>query len=380
MAKRIELDVILKRFKEVHGDKYDYSKITEYKNTNTPIPIICPKHGVFYQKASKHFIGQGCPKCAKNNKMDNELFKEKARQIHGNKYLYDKIVYKGSDVKILIICPKHGEFWQTPHMHLSGQGCPECCDNITKTTEEYIKKCREVHGNKYDYSKVKYINAYSKVKIICPIHGEFEQRARTHSNGHGCPQCSGKRKYDKEYFLKKAKEIHGDRYDYSLITEIKNNKDKIPIICPKHGIFYQAIENHILQRQGCPRCQRSLLEENIANFLNEKGYKFEEQKRFKWLGLQRLDFYLPKYNIAIECQGIQHLTPCGSFGSTKITKDNFYKKVCRLDDQKNKLCEENGIKIIYYAETDLEYRYPLCRNKNDLLKELILLNDNTSKE
>ena len=303
-------------------------------------------------------------------KITTEEFIERANKIHKGKYLYTESVYVNTETKVKIICPIHGEFWQTPHMHLHGQGCPKCYGNDTKTTEKYIEECKKVHGDKYDYSKTKYVNAYSKVTIICPIHGEFEQIARVHLYGHGCPQCSGKRKYDKDYFIEKAKEIHSNKYDYSLIEEIKNNKTKLPIICPTHGLFYQTIDNHINAKQGCPKCQRSLLEEDIAIFLEKNGYEFEEQKHFNWLLSQSLDFYLPKYKVAIECQGIQHLMPYGSFGSKKITKEMLFEKVCKLDDNKNKLCKENGINIIYYAETNLPYRYPICRNKEELLKAL----------
>ena len=157
---------------------------------------------------------------------------------------------------------------------------------------------------------------------------------------------------------------------YAIFIYKKELWDILPIICPKHGIFYQTIDNHINQKQGCPKCQRSLLEEKISKFLTENGYEFEEQKRFDWLGLQRLDFYLPNHNVAIECQGIQHLIPCCAFGSKKITKEEMYENVCKLDDYKNKLCKENGIDIIYYAETNLDYRYPLCRNEEELAKML----------
>lgn len=374
MGKKLELKEVIERFKKVHGDRYIYDEIKEYKNNSTPLPIICKTHGLFHTTADKHFRGCGCPKCAKNHKLTTEEFRERANKIHNNKYEYiDE--YVGTETKMRIICPIHGVFEQTPHMHLNGQGCPKCYGNELKTTEQYIEECKKVHGGNYNYDKTIYTGARKKVTITCPIHGDFEQKARSHLYGHGCPQCSGKKKYDKEYFLIKAKEVHGNKYDYSLIEKIKNNRTLLPIMCPKHGLFYQTIDNHINGGQGCPKCQRSLLEEEISKFLTENGYDFEEQKRFDWLGLQSLDFYLPQYNVAIECQGIQHLKPYGVFGSKKITKEMLYEKVCKLDDNKNKLCKENGINIIYYAETNLPYRYPICRNKEELLNMLKSLVD-----
>ena len=292
------------------------------------------------------------------------------KNVHGDKYDYSKVDYKHTDTKVCIICPTHGEFWQTPHMHLSGQGCSKCYGNERKTTKQYIDECKKIHGDFYNYDKVVYKNAYSIVTITCPIHGDFKQRARTHLYGHGCPECQGKRKYDKEFFIKRANEVHGDKYDYSLIETVKNNHEKQPIVCPKHGVFYQSIDSHITQRQGCPYCIRSILEEDTAKLLKENGYEFEEKKRFEWLGNQHLDFYIPKGNIAIECQGIQHLKPYGTFGNKNVTKEELFEKVYKLDDLKYRLCKENGIKLVYYTNCKDEYRYPICRNGTELLEKL----------
>lgn len=371
MPRRLTLEEVLRRFKKVHGDKYDYSLIKEYKTVDEHLPIICPIHGVFYQSADKHASGQGCPKCAKNYKMNTEVFKERAHEVHGDKYDYSESIYEGTEVKLKIKCNRCGEwFWQSPHMHLGGQGCPNCYGNPLKTTEDYIKECKAIHGDKYDYSKTVYNGAYSKVTITCPIHGDFIQRARTHLYNHGCPKCSGKYKYEKEYFIERARKVHGDKYDYSMIDEIKNNQTKVPIICKKHGVFYQTPDNHINQEQGCPYCLRSKLEECVAGILNDNGFKFEEKKHFKWLGTQHLDFYLPEYNVAIECQGEQHLFPLGTFGSKKITKEELYEKVCELDNKKNVLCKENSIEIIYFAKTKLDYRYTLYRTEEELIDKL----------
>lgn len=370
MPRKLTLKEVIEKFKIVHGDTYDYSSIKEYKNNRTPLPIICRNHGLFYQNADKHFHGQGCPKCAKNYRMNTESFKEKAYIVHGDDYIYDEVEYKSTDTKIKIICKKCGkEFWQTPHCHLSGQGCPFCNGNELKTNEQYIKECRRIHGDKYIYNKTFYNGAFSYVTITCPIHGDFIQLAKIHLAGHGCPECAGKRKYDKEYLINQAIATHGDKYDYSLIDKIKNNRQKVPIICPIHGTFYQTIDNHINQGQGCPKCKRSLLEEEIRKFLIENNYKFEEQKRFTWLGSQSLDFYIPRYKVAIECQGIQHFKPT-NFGGKHNNIDEAFKKTCSLDDNKNKLCQNNNIRLIYFAETELDYRYPICRTKEELLNEI----------
>ena len=261
MAKKNNLETIINRFVEKHGDEYDYSLITEYKNNREKLPIICKKHGVFYQSSDAHLRGCGCPKCAKNYKMNTESFIKKAIEKHGYEYDYDDVEYKGNETKVKIKCKKCGNtFMQTPHMHLSGQGCPFCYGNDKKTTKQYVEECKKIHGDKYDYSKTIYNAAYSKVIITCPIHGDFEQLARTHLFGHGCPQCSGKRRYDKDFFIERAKEVHGDKYDYSMACEIKNIRTNLPIICPRHGVFYQSVDNHINKKHGCPKCKSSRLE------------------------------------------------------------------------------------------------------------------------
>lgn len=117
-------------------------------------------------------------------------FVSEAKEIHGDKYDYSNTIYVRSDKKVTIKCPKHGYFWQVPSEHLRGQGCPECAGNKRKTTLEFIEESKNIHGNKYDYSKAEYINGRTKVCIICPTHGEFWQIAGSHISGFGCPQCS----------------------------------------------------------------------------------------------------------------------------------------------------------------------------------------------
>lgn len=188
----------VEKSKLIHGDKYDYSK-TVYINPKEKVCIICPIHGEFWQKPYNHLNGQGCSKCryeALSNKYrkTTEQFIEEARKIHGNKYDYSKVNYNLCQDKVTIICPKHGEFKQRPLSHIQGQGCPHCY-NETKIgkyvlgNNNFIKKARKIHGDKYDYSNVKYTLTRNKVVIICPIHGEFEQTPEGHLQGKGCPMC-----------------------------------------------------------------------------------------------------------------------------------------------------------------------------------------------
>lgn len=286
-------------------------------------------------------------------KLTNETFKERARQIHGDKYDYSKVEYgKNNKEKVCIICPEHGEFWQRPNRHLRGDGCPFCSSSKKMTQDEFINKVNLIYKGKYDFSKAIYVNTDAKVKCICPEHGEFWQTPHHLLKGVACERCGRKRaselktKKASDEFIKKAIGIHGNKYDYSKV-EYVNNREKICIICPEHGEFWQTPNSH-LSGQGCPKCNSSKLEREVRNFLTENKIQFEEQKSFEWLKnykKMKLDFFLPKYNIAIECQGGQHFKPINFFGG----KDGFLKIINR-DKKKNELCKNNNVKILYYSD------------------------------
>lgn len=288
---------------QVHGGKYDYSKV-EYKGCLEPVIIICPEHGEFKQRPTHHLNGNGCQKCGrikthKSNEQTTEEWIEKAIQAHGNKYDYSKVEYKGWNQKVCIICPIHGEFWQDPTSHIAKyhkSGCPKCGKSTTKTTEQFIQEAKQTHGDKYDYSKVRYVNNITKVCIICPEHGEFLQIPYMHLRGNGCPKCNKKTTED---FIQKAKKIHGDKYDYSKSMYV-NCKTKICITCPIHGDFYQTPYNH-LNGVGCIECYK----ESQIPFTYEECY--EKAKQYKFL----LDFKIENekmYNYALSKNWVDDYT------------------------------------------------------------------------
>jgi len=199
MSKRLSLDKVLYDFKKIHGDKYDYSKVVYIKNLKE-VEIICKEHGSFWQTPSNHKLGSGCSKCKRLSLKEVIL---RFKKIHGDKYDYSKVVYKNTNTKINIICPKHGNFLQFPYNHFL-KGCPKCSNNIIKTQDEHIYDFKKIHGDKYDYSKVVYKNTNTKINIICPKHGEFLQSPSMHKRGNGCPKCKeskGERKI-REYLEK----------------------------------------------------------------------------------------------------------------------------------------------------------------------------------
>lgn len=201
---------------------------------------------------------------------------------------------------------------------MCGHGCPKCkyekiSLNKRYNTDEFIEKSKQTYGDKYDYSKVDYTNSQIKVCIICCKHGEFWQKPSEHLQGYGCPICGGTQKLTLCQFIERAKEKHGNKYDYSNANYI-NNGTKIEIRCKVCGNnFWQTPRDHS-NGKGCPKCKQSHLENEVSNLLDINHVYYEVQKRFSWLGRQSFDFYLPMYNIAIECQGEQH------FEVTRFTK------------------------------------------------------------
>ena len=354
--RKLTTDEFIKKAREVHGDKYDYSKV-EYINKRTKVCIICPIHGEFYQLAGDHMRGHGCRKCGSDKvadvcRYDKITFIEKANEIHNHKYDYSKVEYINANTKVCIICPEHGEFWQTPGSHLYSAGCPKCGGTMTYTTDEFIKKAREIHGDKYDYSNAIYKNDRTELKIVCKKHGTFLQKPYTHLKGCGCPKCGIEKAtklqtLSRQEFIEEANKVHNNRYDYSKIEYI-NGKTKVCIICPEHGEFWQLPNNHIRNKQGCPKCSMSHLENDVMRMLSDNSINYVFQKKFKWMGRLSLDFFLPDYNIAIECQGKQHFIPINYFGG----QDSF-KSLIERDIKKQQLCKEHNIKVLYLLEKEI---------------------------
>ena len=352
MSKRFTTEEFIKKAREIHGDKYDYSKV-KYLNTKTKICIICPVHGEFWQTPNSHLRKRGCPKCGDDQMKDKQRlsiyeFIEKAKKIHHNRYDYSKTEYINDKTKVCIICPEHGEFWQTPNNHLKGKGCPSCYGNKKLTKEKFIEDAKRIYGDKYDYSKVEYKNVDTIVCIICPKHGEFWQTPYNHIRSkRGCPKCSGK-VTTLEEFVEESKKIHGNIYDYSKV-EFVNTVKKVCIICPKHGEFWQTPSHHISGR-GCPNCKMSIYEKTVKKTLDDLhiDYKFEVgHKTLNWIKKMRLDFFIPSLNIAIEVQGEQHYKPVNIFGGY-----DKLKKTIERDELKRNLCEENGVKLYYIKYDD----------------------------
>lgn len=277
----------IRRAKEVHGDKYDYSEAV-YTYALEKIKIICPEHGAWMQTASTHMAGRGCNECgklsrAKAQTSDTNTFINKSKVIHGTKYDYSKVTYVNNREKVEIICPKHGEFFQSPSKHLGGNGCIKCGFEKVWNRDDlqsFLRKAKSLHGNKFDYSQVMYTRSIDKVIIICAKHGEFTQTPSSHLQGAGCDKCSRENpgnKLDTKRFIKRSMELHGDKFDYSK-TIYSDIKSSITLICPIHGKFSTNADNHLasLTSGGCKKCKYE--SSSKANSLSLKEFKSKANK------------------------------------------------------------------------------------------------------
>ena len=366
--KGLKTDEFIEKSKLIWGNRFDYS-LVEYINNNTKVKIICPINGIFEQQPKRHLEGRE----SKNKRLENKQnFIERANKKFNFKFDYSLVEYENNDDKFIIICPIHGKFEQKTTNHLNSKcGCGDCYkDNCNtkkvlkeETTKEekvkikinrkelFFKRFFEIHGDKYDYSITEFKNSNDKVKIICREHGIFEQKASAHTSGQGCMECRlEKRRTGLDVFLSRCFEIHGNKYDYSLITEYKNTLTKLDIICKKHGVFKMTPSHHVNRKQGCPICSESIGEMIINNCLENKCLEFKREFKFKdclHIKELRFDFYIPKDNICIEYQGKQHYEPIDHFGGL----DKFNELIKR-DKIKKEYCENNNILLIIIKYDD----------------------------
>lgn len=288
--------------------------------------------------------------------MTTEEFITRANECHNNRYDYSLVNYTTAKTKVKIICKKHGVFEQRAEHHLNGVGCKKCFFEklsalFKSNTDNFIRKADIIHNHQYDYSKTNYINVCTKVKITCPIHGEFKQTPNAHLGGSGCLKCSYIKRNEKttEQFIKEAKLTHKNKYDYSM-AKYDGAKKKIKIICPIHGIFEQTPTNHISGKQGCPLCKKSHGELTIENFFKNNNIIYEPQKRFnncKYIKPLPFDFYIPEYNTCIEFDGKQHEKSIKYFGGNI----EFEKRKIK-DKIKTEYCKANNIPLIRISYKD----------------------------
>ncbi len=280
-----------------HKDKYYYyPDVDDYVNSHTKITIRCLRcNKDFRQRPNNHLNGKGCSSCNKS-KSKKQLF------------------------------------------------------------VSFIDRANKRHACKYDYSKSNYVNNETPLIIVCPTHSDFLQTPKSHLRGDGCKKCSGKEKLTKELFIGKAKTRHGDLYNYDKIEGIKNNRTKLTIICSAHGDFLQTPHSH-LKGYGCPTCNESKGEKQISLYLDKNHIKYEREYKFQDCKNKYslpFDFYLPDFNVCIEYDGIQHFEVI-SFGSKDYKKMmERFETIKYRDEIKTIYCKSNDISLIRISYIEFE--------------------------
>jgi len=314
MSRVLSTEEFIEKAKLIHGNTYDYS-IVNYVNTDTNISIICRKngHGLFEQTPYKHLIGRGCPVCGNlkkgiSQRKSKDDFIKQAKKVHTDKkYSYEKIDYRGDNKKIVVVCPKHGDFYQTPSSHLNGSGCPVCgrYSSINKRKlgiKEFIERSNLKHNFYYNYDNVLYENARTHVKIVCPLHGEFLKTPSKHLQGQGCPKCSVKNRkkplYRKsnyshnkisfEEFKRKSRLKYKNKFSYILESDKFNLSDdnSISIICKKHGKIKTTLKNHLYNNSVCEKCKYEDELNKFQTLMKEKhqnNYDISNSKFINWV-------------------------------------------------------------------------------------------------
>lgn len=273
-------------------------------------------------------------------KLNKDVFIQKSNEFHNNKFDYSLVDYKNLRTKVKIICPNCGVFEQSPDSHMRGFGCSKC---NKQTKDTFINKAIKKHNNRYIYDEVHFVDNITKVNIICKKHGSFLQTPQHHLKGSGCIKCFRENKLSNtEKFIEKSNNVHNNLYNYDLVNYV-NNKEKVNIICKKHGSFEQE-PNHHLNGCGCPFCNVSKGELEIENYLIENNIEYITQKTFEGCSsksLLRFDFYLPTENICIEYNGLQHYKIVEYFGGI----ERFIEGQKR-DRIKEEYCIDNTIKLL----------------------------------
>ena len=279
MCKKSKTEIFIEKAKLVHGDKYGYS-LVEYVNAKSKVLIICEKHfpSGFLQTPNQHLHPSGCMQCGLEHQVGLrtktvEKFIEEGNLKYDNKFDYTQVEYINARIPVKIICPIHGESFQVPDVHLreSSNGCPTCGNAETAnkrrfTLKEFIDKANLVHNFEYDYSQVEYVNTLTKIKIICPKCGIFEQLPGGHLIGSKCYKCSKNLQSDTEKFIQKSKEIFGDRFDY-FCTNYINCKIPVDIFCKEHQKIFSKKPNNHFNECGCDECAKNIVLKNLQDGL-----------------------------------------------------------------------------------------------------------------
>ena len=330
--------------------------------------------------------------------LTTEQFIEKARLVHGDKYDYSKSVYGGKDKKVCIICPEHGEFWQTPHNHCQGQNCPLCAlENKANTTEQFIEAARKIHGDRYDYSMTKYNDSKTKVEIICPVHGVFYQRPDIHLSGSICPVCVREAKMNTlEYYIQLSIRKRGEKYDFSNATYLGATKE-IEVRCKQCGNIFYITPSSLIKGTGCKMCNIEeerkipcLYGEEWRDIMGFDGYQVSNMGRIRsvdrtiMVGYHKRDFVGLILKTNKDKDGYEGV-------NLKIGSKSYRKKIHRLvaeafiDNPDNYPCidhingirDDNRVENLRWCTVKMNANYELAKkNRSSAIKQSYVSNPN----
>jgi ssDNA-binding Zn-finger/Zn-ribbon topoisomerase 1 len=307
--RRLTTAELVERFKKAHGALYDYGQVQAH-GTKSPVTIVCREHGPFRQLPNNHLRGSGCPECgtlvaASKHRLTQDEFERRARAAHGARYDLSSAVYETQYDKVIVGCAEHGNFQILPYNLWNGGGCALCAlqeNGLAHrvTPEIYKTRIAEVHGERYDHSRIQYRRMHDPITVLCPRHGPFSPSAVNYLMGRGCPKCGGesaakvrtpKLVLSADEVLSRFCAVHGDRYDYSA-TKYEHSNRHIEIVCNQHGAFRQTPRNHWLGK-GCPACGREALLEAAAQRVLTTT---EIVRRFRLLHGDRYDYAETNYH------------------------------------------------------------------------------------
>jgi len=345
----------------------DIKNIQKYK-----IKLKCKRCGaISYRKVENLKPKTSCDNCKK--RWTYEKFIEEAKKLGQDKnfdYLFDKKWwnqnYKNRETKIKIKCKKCSKiFDQAVDRHLHGYGCKFCAGNQKMTYEKFLEKIKN-YNLSYEllidkkWWNQNYKNEQTEIPVKCKLcKNKYFLTISQIKHNKNCPICEPKKTtYEKFKFL--AFQKHGNKYKYPFNEKwwnqnIMSTMNKIPIICPKHGLFYQRIMNHIFEGNGCPSCAGSNNEEIIKNYLEKTGLKFIYQYKINYKGKNYIyDFYIPKLNLLIEIDGHQHYHPVDFGGKGEEWARKKFRETKKSDFMKNKIAFIENYKLIRIPYWELD--------------------------
>ena len=367
---KLTTEEFIEKVKKANNSNISFEK-TAYVNKMTKVIVTCHEkdengieHGDYEVLPPTLLNGCKCPKCShkhntnvgRNYELKNTLtegqIKEKTEQFIlkckerglAENISFDEFVYNGSLIKSKFICKEHGEFYMSPNNFLSGHSCPKCAKNSRYNKDEIIERLNNLYGEKYSYDIPDNPRYDDYIIVNCIEHGEFKIKLGSLLSGKGCRKCAKNKPMTTSEYVGRCKKIMPENTIFDK-TEYINFQTKTLFTCPIHGDF-RLYPSQALKGYGCQECNiKSLLEQSVENYLKENNISFEKQKTFDWLVYkknQKLDFYLPEYKIAIECQGEQHF-----YDRSDYRIFRHFEYVTDRDLNKYRLCKEHGIGILY---------------------------------